>query len=59
MQHEPDYVRFVQAYLDKVIAGAERTEVNCVVTAIELRVFREDRVVARLEFEAPDRAVPP
>src|SRR5436309_14467216 len=49
VEHEPNVFRFIQANFDEVIAGAERAEMIRMIAAIELWMFFENGVVARLE----------
>jgi hypothetical protein len=53
VQHEPNGLRLVEADLDKVISRSQRAEMVRVVSAVELRMFRQDRVVSSLKFAAP------
>ena len=57
VEHEPNLFVFIQADFDKMITGAERTEMIHVITAIELRVFINYRFVTDLEL-APHTDLP-
>jgi hypothetical protein len=50
VQHKPDRIGLIQAYLDKVIAGAERAQMVIVVGVFQPRIFLHDPAKALREF---------
>jgi hypothetical protein len=49
VKHEPNHLAFVQADFDKVVSRSERSKVVYMISAIQLRVLRQDGVVSGLQ----------
>jgi hypothetical protein len=50
VKHEPDLTDFIQANLDEVISGPQRSQMICVVAAVKLGVLGQNRIITRLQL---------
>jgi hypothetical protein len=50
VQHQPHALGLIEAHLDEVIAGAQRTQVLVVVGALQARVFLNEALEARQQY---------
>src|SRR5580658_1055704 len=57
MKHEPHSLRFIEAYLDEMVAGSERAEVVRVISTIQLRMLRENRIIPSFQLAQPDASI--